>query len=227
MGLLAQTPIHSGELVHNLGVYLSRQTLSRILYIADLYRQIVETHGVVVEFGVRWGQNMNLFHALRGIYEPFNYSRKIIGFDTFSGFPTTCRADGSYVTVGDYNVTDNYEHHLDQILSIQESLSPIPQVKKYELVKGDAMVTFPRYLEEHPETIVALAYFDFDIYGPTKVCLEAVLPRVPRGGIIAFDELNCPQFPGETLALIETMGLSRYKLRRSPLNPFASYMCIE
>ena len=39
-----------------------------------------------MEFGVRWGQNLITLNNLRGIYEPFNHSRKIIGFDTFEGF---------------------------------------------------------------------------------------------------------------------------------------------
>ncbi|HLZ64701.1 MAG TPA: TylF/MycF/NovP-related O-methyltransferase [Aliidongia sp.] len=227
MGLLARTPIPQDELVHNLGLYLTRQTLSRILYMADLYRQIVEVHGVVMEFGVRWGQNLSLFSALRGIHEPFNYNRKIVGFDTFAGFPAVDAADGTAVRAGDYGVTEGFERHLDQVLQIHESLSPVSHIKKYELVKGDATVTIGDYLGRQPETIVALAYFDFDIYKPTKACLEAVLPRMAKGGILAFDELNCPQFPGETLAVLETIGLQRYPLRRSPLNPLCSYMRVE
>jgi len=42
-----------------------------------LYRQALEVQGVVMEFGCRWGQNVSLFSALRGIYEPFNRLRKV------------------------------------------------------------------------------------------------------------------------------------------------------
>jgi hypothetical protein len=82
-------------------------------------------------------------------------------------------------------------------------------------------------LNKNPHTIVALAYFDFDIYYPTKVCLEMLMERVTRGSIIVFDELNCPEFPGETLAVIETFGLSRYAIKRSPLNPLISFIIID
>ena len=41
-----------------------------------------------MDFGTRWGNNMALFSIFRGMYEPFNRHRKIIGFDTFSGFPS-------------------------------------------------------------------------------------------------------------------------------------------
>jgi hypothetical protein len=227
MELLQGTPLPPDELVHNLGLYLSRQSLARIIYMTELYREIIDVHGVVMEFGVRWGQNMSLFGSLRGLYEPFNYNRVIVGFDTFTGFPGVSPEDGPAVAAHDYRVADAYEDHLREVLAVQEAMSPIAHIQKHELVKGDAVVAIKRYLEDNPHTIVALAYFDFDIYAPTRACLEAVLPRMPKGAIIAFDELNCPKFPGETLAVLETIGLHRYPLRRSPLNPLCSYMRIE
>ena len=91
---------------------------------------------------------------------------------------------------------------------------------------GDATETVPRYLRDHPETIIAFAYFDFDIYAPTKACLEAIRPRLTKGAVVAFDELNCPEFPGETLAFDEVFGVANYALRRSPLNPLISYLIV-
>jgi hypothetical protein len=74
--------------------------------------------------------------------------------------------------------------------------------------------------------VIALAYFDFDLYRPTKNCLEAIMPHVTRGSVLAFDEVNCADFPGETLALREVLGLSTHALRRDPNNPLASYLVI-
>ena len=82
-------------------------------------------------------------------------------------------------------------------------------------------------MNRHPRTIVSFAYFDFNIYAPTKACLEAILPRLTKGAILAFDELNCPEFPGETIAVMEVLGLSKFSLKRSLLNPLISYMVIE
>lgn len=227
LDLFRQTPIPENELLSNLGLYLNRQTLSRILFMHELYQKIVGVHGVVMEFGVRWGQNLALFESFRGIYEPYNYNRKLIGFDTFSGFPQVHDKDGDKIAVGDYGVSDGYERYLEAVLAYHESESPIAHKKKYELVKGDAAATIGEYLESHPETIVALAYFDFDIYLPTKKCLEGIKDRLTKGSIVAFDELNCPEFPGETLAVKEVLGLDRYAIRRSPLNPLCSYMVVE
>lgn len=225
--LLANSPIPPQEICQNMGVYINRQNLSRILFMNELYQKIVNIHGVIIEFGVRWGQNMSTFQNLRGIYEPFNYTRKIIGFDTFSGFPSVTEKDGNKVDVGNYAVTEGYMKHLEEVLQYHETESPIQHKKKFELVKGDATVTFEKYLKDNPHLMVAMTYFDFDLYEPTKKCLELLLKRVTKGSIIAFDELNCPEFPGETVAVMETIGLDKYSIRRSPLNPLISYLIIE
>lgn len=224
---LRSTSIPDGELLDNLGLYLTRQTLSRILFMQKLYEMIVPVHGVVMEFGVRWGQNMALFSVLRGLYEPFNYNRRVIGFDTFEGFPSVDVEDGAAVRKGDYAVSAGWKEELESILAFHEQNAPIPHKRKFELVQGDATKTLPAYLAAHPETMIALAYFDFDLYRPTRDCLEAILPYLTKGSVLAFDELNCPEFPGETQAVREVLGLSRYAIRRDPNNPLVSYAVIE
>jgi hypothetical protein len=222
-------PIPSNEILYNLGLFLNRQSLSRILFMHDLYQRIVHVHGVIMEFGVRWGQNLALFSSFRGMHEPYNYNRRIVGFDTFMGFPAITAQDGKHPVVaeGAYGVTQGYEDYLDAILAYHEKESPLGHLRKYELIKGDATVTLRRYLDEHPETIIALAYFDFDVYESTKKCLEMIRGHVTKGSVIGFDELNCPQFPGETVALKEEIGLSRYAIRRTTLNPLCSYLVID
>lgn len=227
LDLYKEAPISQNEIIQNMGLFINRMNLSRILFMSELYQKILDVHGIVVEFGVRWGQNMALYQNFRGIYEPYNYNRKIVGFDTFEGFPSVDQKDGEKVAVGDYKVSENYEQYLEKVLHYHESESPISHKRKFELVKGDATKTFEQYLIDHPETIVSLAYFDFDIYKPTKICLELLLKRVTKGSIIAFDELNCPEFPGETIAVMETIGLSKYAIKRSHLNPLISYLVIE
>jgi hypothetical protein len=224
---LRNSNIPDSELLDNLGLFLTRQNLSRINFIQSIYEMIVPVHGVIMEFGVRWGQNMALFSSLRGVFEPYNYNRKIIGFDTFEGFPSVDVKDGGIWKPGSYSVTDNYELELEQILIFHNDNSPIPQKKKFELVKGDASRTLPEYLTKNPETIISLAYFDFDIYEPTKECLKAIQPHLTKGSILAFDELNCPEFPGETKALKEVYGLQKYAIRRLPSSPLTSYIVID
>lgn len=221
---LRQSPIPDGELLLNLGLYLTPQTLSRILFLDHLYRRILPVQGVVMEFGCRWGQSLALFTALRGIYEPFNRLRKVVGFDTFEGFPHTSLPDGPQMAPGMYGVTPGYEDHLREVLALQEQESPQAHLAKFEVVKGDVTRTLPAYLERHPETVVALAYFDLDLYEPTRACLSAIRDRLTVGSVLGFDEANDPATPGETLALKEAFGLHRVGLRRFPHNARTSYL---
>lgn len=227
--LLRDSPVKDDEILRNMGLFLNRQTLSRIITMHDLYRKILDVHGVVMEFGVRWGQNLALFESFRGMYEPFNHNRKIIGFDTFQGFAGTSDKDGDsrISTNGSYAVTEGYEDYLAQVLDYHESESPISHLKKYELVKGDASQTLQGYLRDNPQTIVAFAYFDLDIYEPTKNCLALLRDHVTKGTVIGFDELNNAVFPGETLALAEVLGLPNVAIRRFPNSSDASYIVIE
>jgi len=228
--LFKDCPIPDNELLSNLGLFLRRQCLSRILFMNDLYKKIVNVPGIVVEFGVRWGQTLVLFESFRGLYEPFNQGRKIVGFDTFEGFPSIDSKDGkaSIALEGAFSVTEKYEEYLMQVLDYHEQEAPMSHIKKYELIKGDAVVEIDNYLKEYPETIIALAYFDFDLYLPTKKCLEAIKGYLTKGSIIGFDELHLHEFPGETLALKEVFGLDKYKLIRSPYSAaYQAYMVIE
>ncbi len=225
--LYAQSPIPANEALANLGLFQNRQSISRFLYIHSLYEKIVPISGIIVEFGVRWGQNLSWFSSMRGIYEPYNLSRKVVGFDTFEGFTSVSPEDGSKAQLGDLGVTSGYEKYLDQVLQYHESNSPLSHMNKYELIKGDAGDAFERYLAEHPETIVALAYFDMDVYEPTKRCLELLQPHLTKGSCIGFDEMNHPLLPGETVAVREVLGLGKYSLQTSPLSPSSSYVIVD
>jgi hypothetical protein len=184
---------------------------------------------VLMEFGTCYGRTAALLTNLRGMFEPFNFTRKLVVFDTFSGLSGTNEKDGNdrLATDGAYSAGDGYEKHLAEVLSYHESEAPIPHRKKFEIVKGDAAKSITAYLAEHPETIIAMAYFDFDIYGPTKTCLEAIRPHLTKSSVLAFDELNCPEYPGETTALVEVFGLGKCSLKRSPFSPWMSYTTCE
>ena len=222
-------PLPADEMLPNLGLFLTSKALARTLFFYEIYRKVVETHGVIMEFGVRWGQTLALLSALRGIFEPFNRHRKIIGFDTFAGFRGMGPEDGERCKTvdGSFSVSEDYEAYLEKLLSTADGLNPIPHLKKFELVKGDAVQTIPAYLKRHPETIVSLAIFDFDIYKPTRAALEAVKPHLMKGSILVFDELCDDIFPGETLAAREVLGLHSMRVRRMPMTARISYMEVE
>jgi hypothetical protein len=128
---------------------------------------------------------------------------------------------------GNLSVTDDYDKYLEQILRCQENSNPLSHIQKFEIMKGDAPLEFFTYLENHPETIIALAYFDFDIYEPTVQCLNLIKPYLTKGSILAFDELNDSDSPGETIALKEVFPLETIQLQRFPYTSRVSYFVVE
>jgi len=229
LNMLKTSLIPEDQILSNLGLFLNSKNLSRILFINYIYTKIINIQGVIMEFGSRWGQNLALFSALRGIYEPFNRHRKIIGFDTFSGFPNIHNKDGNadMMKKNNLSVSHNYKCYLQKILQIHEDSNPLSHITKFEICQGDAIRQLPEYLQKNPETIISLAYFDFDLYEPTKKCLEYTLPRLTKGSIVCFDELNDHDSPGETLALAEIVGLNKIRLERPSFASRVSYFIVE
>lgn len=225
---LLQSPIPPHELIRNLGVYLLPMELKRLLFFAELYQKFMTVPGVIMEFGCRWGQNLATLQSLRSMLEPFHHRRKIIGFDTFAGFPGVAPEDGKAdaVVQGAYDVTQEYAEHLRKIMTLRETQAPLPEVEKFAIVQGDVSQTLPEYLEQHPETIVAFAYFDLDLYKPTLDCLKMLKGRLTQGSVIGFDELNHAAFPGETRAVQESLGLENIRLQRSPFSADECYFVV-
>jgi len=230
---LRSSRIPDSELMMNLGLYLTPQTLGRILFFDFLFRQIREVQGVIMEFGCRWGQTVAVMQSLRGIYEPFNRLRKIIGFDTFEGL----KGSGGHDVMkdGQYEVPEGYDEELRLLMELQEEESPLPHIPKKEIITGDVRDTVPKYLKDHPETIIALAYFDLDIYEPTHDVLNSIQYRLTKGSVVGFDELNDPSTPGETVAFRDWMGtwanpsqgIRQHAVKRFPASARTSYIIIE
>jgi len=217
------SPLPKEELVNNLFLYIKIQQLTDLLSNNYLYKLILNKTGYIFELGCRWGQRLSQFISLRGIYEPYNFNRRIIGFDTFEGFPNISCLDGNYHRMykGSYNVTKDYEVYLDEVLTLIEAENPISHIKKFDIVKGDINYTLKDYLSNNPEVIVSLIYFDLDLYEPTKNSIELLKEHIHKGTILAFDQLSHPNFPGETIALKEILDINRLDIKKVPFSHVA------
>ncbi len=207
--------------------YVSRQSLTKFTARTELFRRQLEVNGSIVEVGVHRGTSLMTWAHLSSIFEPVNYLRKIIGFDTFEGFPALADEDrkGTYsdLAVGGFAVEDVAQSELEEAIALFDANRLMNHIPKVELVRGDVAETIGAYLDENPHLVVSLLHLDADLYEPTKVALEALLPRMPKGAIVAFDELNMDLFPGETLAAMETLGLNNLELKRFPYATSLSY----
>jgi hypothetical protein len=206
--------------------FTTKRSMARFLCKHELYKKIIETNGYIVECGVLNGAGLFTWAQMASIYEPSNYNRRIVGFDTFDGFPEVSDVDTMACSV-----TQAGDLRGDTLESLQRSiqryhaeryLSHIPVV---ELVPGDFMKTGQAWIERNPQALVALLYLDFDLYEPTKEALDTFLPRMGKGSIVCFDEALCQEFVGETKAYLESFG-SRYQLRRFPTDPWISYVVL-
>lgn len=206
--------------------YATRQSVAKFLTKYELFKKILEVNGSIIEGGVLQGGGTLAWAKLSSILEPVNHTRKIIGFDTFEGFPSidekdTSGSDGSLLEPGALRGS-TYEDVLNAV-DVYNINRPLSHIQKVELIKGDITKTAKEYLESNPHLVVSLLYLDVDLYQPTKILLETFLPRMPQGAMVVFDELNAKTFPGETLAVDEVLGLKNLKIERFPFDPYVSY----
>lgn len=213
------------DVLHNFPVFTARQNIARFLNRHEMFKKILNIHGCIIEFGIFKGAGLFSWIHFSSIYEPYNLSRKIIGFDSFQGFPSISKKDSKTSTKG--LLKSDWQKTLQECKNIAQQNSSIPHVCRTEIVKGDICSTLPRYLIENPQTIIALAYVDVDIYKPTKTILNKILNRMPKGAILAFDELNDPLDKGETVALLETLKIKNYKIQRNTFDSYPSFIEIE
>jgi len=206
-------------------VYSDRQMLTSSLTRIHLFEKIINTQGAIVECGVHKGNSLFLYYHLSTILEPFNFNRKIIGFDTFEGFRSLTDHDNSKLSESDFSCTD-YES-LKNWAELQDKNRAVSHIQKLELVKGDATETIPKYVSENPHLIIALLYLDFDIYAPTAVALKHLLPLVPKGGIVGLDEINVKKWQGETIAFKENVVIGDVRLQKFSYDPWVSYYYVE
>lgn len=208
--------------------YVPNNSIARFLARYELFKLCLDVQGTIVECGVLGGAGITTFAHLSTILEPYNQTRTIIGFDTFEGFPHISELDkkgtSEHLRVGAY-AEDTYEELLT-CADIHNGFRLLSRDRQTELVKGDICQTIPKYLDDNPALVVSLLYLDCDLYSPTKTALTCLKARIPRGGIIVFDELGAREFPGETIALAELIGINNMKIRRLPFTKI-SYAIID
>lgn len=206
--------------------YATRQSIAKFLTKYEIFKRILPIHGSIVEGGVLHGGGTFAWAKLSSIFEPSNHTRKIIGFDTFEGFPSIhsndqLGSDGSLIKAGALHGS-NYDE-LVKAVGVYDLNRPLSHIQKIELIKGDIAKTCPQYVQDNPHLVVSLLYLDVDLYEPTKILLENFVPRMPKGAVIVFDELNAKIFPGETKAVDEVLGLRNIKIERFSFDSYVSY----
>lgn len=191
----------------------------------ELARMALEVPGHWIECGVRDGAGLLLLHHIASVYEPTNIKRRIVGFDSFSGFPAVSEGKDGAARAGDLKprLPESLLRAKARDLDENRLIDKNPLV---ELIAGDALETIPEFVSQNPHIGISMLILDFDIYQPTLVALQNFVPLMSKGAILVFDELYDEKWPGETAAFREFMDSRDYSIRKLPHDPHTSYLVL-
>jgi hypothetical protein len=226
---IAGSPFSNLERLQNFSLYTPRQDLTNFLLRYEIFKRVLGVQGSIIECGVLRGSGLMAWAQFSAILEPTNHQRRVVGFDTFSGFPKLSKQDRSSESdqARPGGLAANSYDHLQECIELYDMNRFVGHVPKVELVRGDATRTIPAYVKDNPQLIVSLLYLDFDIYRPTLAALKHFVPRMPKGAVIAFDELNLKDWRGESIAVLETLKLREYRIERCSFGSVMSFAQIE
>ena len=90
--------------------YVQTTYLRKFVTRYEIYKKILNVHGSIIECGVLGGDGVFSWAHFTEIFEPYNHLRKIVGFDTFEGFPSFTADDGKFIDgVGGDSMKNNYQ----------------------------------------------------------------------------------------------------------------------
>ena len=212
----------------NFPKYIRRQRLTRLLALYEIFKKILPVKGSIVECGVYHGFSLMAWANMSAILEPANLTRRIYGFDSFEGFPSAGKKDKGrdFKARKGLLKSDSYKE-LKRLIEIYDANRFLGHVDKVHLIPGDIVKTVPQFIEKNQHLVVSLLFLDMDLYEPTKAVIKALFPRIPKGGIIAFDELDNPIWPGETSALLDTLGMGKLRIQRVDFDPYIGFAVVE
>ena len=195
------------DLVANSLSLMRRQHLKRFLLHNELFQKTLNVPGDIVELGVYRGLGLMTWANLLECHCIGDRTKRVIGFDNWSGFSTFSKQDGKQnknagKTIGGFDPSQ-FKKEVENAISIFNSDRFIPWKDRIILIDGAVEKTVPKFTAENPGVRYSLIHFDVDLYKPTKVALEYFWDKLSRGGILIFDEYSIPDWPGETQAVDE------------------------
>lgn len=203
------TELTTFELVRNFPVVTPRYNIARFLAHYEIFKKIVDVPGVIIDLGVFRGASTFTWAKLCEIFCPTDIRKTVVGFDTFTGFPRIGIEDGpenpaQHVIPGGYFGGSSVEADLALAQEAMNYDRHLRHKNRIELVRGDVSETIPQFVASRGDGLrLALLNLDLDLYEPTRVALEQLVPRMSRGGIIVVDEYAVDTFGGETRAVDE------------------------
>jgi len=205
------------------GFYLTSHVsrLAKAITHWELYKQIIDKPGAIVEVGTFKGASLIRFLTFREICES-QTSRKVISFDTFGKFPRTGRVEDD-TFIQDFEMAGGHGISKDEL----DKVIKLKNMQNYELVEGNIFNTVEAYLKKNDSLKIALLHIDVDVYDATLFSIEKFYERVTRGGVIIFDDYNAVE--GATRAIDEFMLINKIDapIRKLGFGSVPSFMIKE
>ncbi len=205
---------------------MRRQELSMLIGNYEVFKLIQNIKGSIFYFGVFHGGGLMNFANLSAAIEPFNHTREIIGFDTFSGYSKISEEDKThgkdFRTLVEGGFSSNSQEFLYELIKIYDKNRPVNHVQKIQLIKGDVKNTLPEYLSKNQHIVISLLVLTMNMYEPTKLVLETLWDRIPNGGVVVIHSLNEDYYPGATKAVFDTLG--SVNIKTYPFTPNLAYI---
>ena len=172
--------------------------LRKILVRYELFKKTLNVPGDIVECGVFKGVGMLQWCKLIEIFLSGS-NKKVIGFDTFSGFSKNLQPFEEK-NADDYVEEANYKEFNLNILT--KKITDQNLLNRMEFVKGELEDTAIKYINENQGLKISLLNLDLDTYGGTTSALNAFYPLITKNGVIIIDEYGCRGW-GESKAVDE------------------------
>jgi len=210
------------DILESFPVYARRVNITRFLAHYELYRQIADLPGCIVDCGIYRGVSLFSWAKFLEIFHAGDRTRRVIGFDNFTGFNPLDAKDGPTIEKwekheGGWNAGKFYDELMEHI-DIFHADSFVPRAKRIQIVEGDLEKTAADYAAANPGLRISLLHLDVDLYKPTLAALQALYPKVVTGGMVVFDEYGLTEWGGESNAVEEYFSGNMPTIKKLPFS---------
>jgi len=192
--------------------------VNNICLILQKLKELNDTEGHYVECGTYRGNTL-IPSALYSLNYGYFSEKKLIGIDTFKGFPKTTQHDyrdlpNYFETLKSQNLisedhfnksklrTKNFQSlsHLENeyFLDTQEVFNNCNEFNNISLLKGTFEEITPTFKDK-----ISVLHLDGDLYKSYLTCLDNLYDNVISGGAVIFDEYYSHKYPGARVAVNE------------------------
>ena len=165
MLLLKNTYLPEEQLINHLNLFNRSSLFARYLHYYELYNMIKNNIGLILVYGFNFGSILTSFLSLRAILEPYNYSRKIVGFEN------SCNSVNlSYYNRDHNNFTNdkygffekpkNYQKHILELIKFHEEENLFSHIEKIKLYFNDPYSDTKEQFKNVKDVKISLVYFD-------------------------------------------------------------------